>query len=137
MKIPAWLYLVAGVVVLGVLFRLFKPQPEPPPAPAPAAAAAPAAAPAAPAPKVFALVVREGKLVSGPSVIAVSEGDEVRIRITADRADEVHVHGYDLHAHLTPGAQAELAFKATRTGRFEFELHKANLELGALEVRPR
>lgn len=139
------LFLAIGAALLGALFVAFKPKPEAPaavapaaaPSAAPAAAAPVAAAPVAPAPKVFELTVKGGKLASGPEALAVREGDEVILRITSDRADQLHLHGYDLELSLKAGEAAELRFTAARSGRFEYELHKAHADLGALEVQPK
>ncbi len=156
-------YLLGVLAVLGGLFLFFKPQSASPPAsvsassstartplapvtpepaastPSQAVAVAPqqAVAPAPPAPEIFDLVIRQGRLVSGPTVIKVRQGDEVILHLTSDAADELHLHGYDLHAKTRPGETVALQFSATRTGRFGYELHHANAELGALEVYPR
>lgn len=155
------LFLVAGVALLAGLFFFFKPKPEAepvtPPAPesataaAPVAAAAPeAAAAAAAAPvvattpaaaavrqRVFELVVKDGKLISGPEVLTAREGDQILIRVTSDRNDRLHLHGYDFEMQVKANETTDLAFKATRSGRFEYELHKAHVDLGALEVQPK
>ena len=140
MNIRAVLFLGAGVLLLVGLFAWFRPPAEGP-APSAPPAASPAPAPAAPVlplqPRAFELVVRGGKLAAGPDVLKVAQGDEVELRVTADRADELHLHGYDLTLKLQPGVPAELRFTATRTGRFEYELHHAHGDLGALEVHPR
>jgi hypothetical protein len=60
----------------------------------------------------------------------------VTLNIRSDRRDELHLHGYDLHAQLVPGQIESLQFTADRTGRFGIELHRAHSELGALEVYP-
>jgi hypothetical protein len=86
---------------------------------------------------VFELVVRAGKLASGPSVLRVHEGERVNLLVKSDSSDEVHLHGYDLHARLAPGATANLEFTANHTGRFGLELHNVHSELAALEVYPR
>ena len=156
-------YLVTLIAALGVLFLLFKPSPSTAPAtalnPASTASTASPNAPAVPgestpsvavgapataqaeaqasAVKTFALTVRSGRLVSGSSVIQVREGDRVRIELTTDTADELHVHGYDLHLNTRRGETVSLDFVAKRTGRFGLELHHSKLELGALEVYPR
>lgn len=87
--------------------------------------------------KTYELVVENGQLVSGPAMIRVYEGDEVIFVVSSDRSDELHLHGYDLHAHLHPGKPSTISFLADHTGRFEFELHEANRVLGTLEVLPR
>ena len=70
-------------------------------------------------------------------MIQVHEGERVQLQINSDRRDELHLHGYDLHARLAPGTTASVQFTADRSGRFPVELHKAHTELGALEVYPR
>ncbi len=142
----ALLFLGLAIAVLVGLFYGLREQPEAvPPAAVPAQVAAaevPAAAEqpatAEPAkPKSFELVVSKGKLVSGPAVIQVREGDDVQLLITSDQADELHMHGYDLHLSLKPNVPATLSFKAEHSGRFDYELHHAHAELGTLEVQPR
>jgi len=86
---------------------------------------------------VFDLTIKGGKLRSGPEVLQVHQGERVTLNIRSDSRDELHLHGYDLHAQLGPGETASLQFIADRTGRFGMELHKAHSELGALEVYPR
>ena len=153
------IYLVALLALLGGLFVFFKPERPSEPASstagtrAPGSEAAPvAAAPAAkvsaaasattpasspPPPQVFELLIRRGRLVSGPSVIKVHKDDEVIIRLTSDASDDVHLHGYDLHVPTRAGETTTLQFVAKQTGRFGYELHNAKAELGALEVYPR
>lgn len=139
-----WIFLTAGLVVLAALFMLFKPD-APPAGPASATAAeeqgaqhtAPGVGNTPSGPHLFELVVKQGRLVSGPAVIQVKQGDEVRLVFLVDQADEIHLHGYDLSLSLLPGAPAELSFTADRAGRFEYELHKSHADLGVLEVHPR
>jgi outer membrane receptor protein involved in Fe transport len=66
--------------------------------------------------------------------VPVAVGEQVTLVITSDAADEVHVHGYDLTADLTPGTPAELTFAATIPGVFEVELHEAGTVLLSLQV---
>ncbi|HUP91086.1 MAG TPA: hypothetical protein VM074_02480 [Solimonas sp.] len=133
------LFLLVGAVVLYGLFVVLRP-PLPVPAPAPVAAPAASATVAAPPPPPPArteLVIRNGALASGPALIQVHEGDAVQLSVTSDHDDELHLHGYDLELALKAGVPGELSFTADRSGRFEYELHHAHLELGALEVQPR
>jgi hypothetical protein len=76
-----------------------------------------------------------GGQVSGDSGrVPVPVGTPVTLAITSDVADEVHVHGYDLEAELTPGTPAQLTFEATIPGVFEVELHEAGTVLLSLQV---
>lgn len=129
-----------GLLLLAGLFWWMKPAPPPVVAPAPTAALATSApqpaVPAAPAAQLFELVVKNKQLVSGPAVISVPQGTPVTLRITVDHHDELHLHGYDLTLKLPTATPAELSFVADRSGRFEYELHHAHVDLGALEVQP-
>ena len=85
----------------------------------------------------FDFVVKHRERAAGPVAMKVREGEDVEIKVTSDVADEVHIHGYDLHTAVNAGQPAVLYFKATHSGRFEVELHKSNVTLGALEIQPR
>jgi heme/copper-type cytochrome/quinol oxidase subunit 2 len=71
-----------------------------------------------------------------PKSYRVSEGNKVSLTITSDKADEVHMHGYDIVRQLTAGQQTTVEFIADKTGRFEFELHDSSTTLGYIEVYP-
>jgi hypothetical protein len=86
--------------------------------------------------EVFEIDIKNGRVVSGSALLQVHEGDEITLKIVSDQSDEVHLHGYDLHAQLVPGQTTTLAFTATRTGRFGLEMHRSHAELGTLEVYP-
>ena len=79
--------------------------------------------------------VEEGR-VEGPARITVAQGDRVAIEVKADVADEVHVHGYDVFADLSPDEEVLVEFRATIPGIFEIELEDAGLLLAQLEVTP-
>ena len=142
-------FVAVSLAVLIALWIFFKPQHTDQPAQdgakavAPLAMDVPTAAPgqAAQSPSVredvFELTIQGGRLTSGPALLQAHQGERVTLNIRSDRGDELHLHGYDLHAELGPGQTASLQFTADRTGRFGIELHKAHTELGALEVYPR
>ena len=128
---PALLILlIAAAATAAALYGWLKPSAQ---APAPSV---PAAVPAPAAIAVIELVVRNSRLAAGPPVVSVRLGDTVTLRITSDRADDLHLHGYDRHLHLLANEPAELTVKAIHSGRFEYELHHANRTLGTLEVQP-
>lgn len=72
--------------------------------------------------------------VDGGGRVSVPLGEEVMIRVTADSSDEVHVHGYDLLAEVSPGAPGEVTFIADIPGIFEVELESSHLRLVTLVV---
>ena len=66
----------------------------------------------------------------------VKQNRQFVIVVSADVSDEVHLHGYDLTADVSPGQAATIRFAATAPGRFELELEDRGLEIAELEVRP-
>jgi hypothetical protein len=72
--------------------------------------------------------------VTGGGRIDVALGTEVTVRVVSDSADEVHVHGYDLLAELTPGVPAEITFVAELPGVWEVELENAGLPLAEMAI---
>jgi hypothetical protein len=75
-----------------------------------------------------------GGKVTGGGRHKVPVGTPVRFVVTADVTDEVHLHGYDLKANVTPTAPATLDVVAKVPGIFEIELEKKGLQLAQLEV---
>ena len=135
MKLNNIVFIVLGIVLLGGLFFFFKPQEK---QKASESANSQTASPTpAKTTKTFELVVKDGKLASGSSVLKAQQNDNVVIKITNDEDEELHLHGYDKSVDLEKGKQASLSFKATLTGRFPFELEKSKTELGVLEVQPK
>jgi hypothetical protein len=76
-----------------------------------------------------------GQVAGGAQRISVRLGEKVRLRVTSDVADEVHVHTYDLRAAVAPGQPAEIDVVASIPGRHEVELEKKRRQLLVLEVR--
>lgn len=128
------IFAFTAVLVLAGLWLVFRPAPLPPPMPAKEAPVAPVPAVTE---KTFELRVRDGKLVSGAASLQVRQGDRVTLRIDSNVNDELHVHGYDLKMRIKAGEPATLQFAASRSGRFELELHRKHAQVGALEVYPR
>lgn len=138
-------FILAGIAVSGALWLELRPQHDQTIVTLAAVAAVPASGTPStnreqpelsPRREIFEINIRNGKAVSGSTLLQVYEGDEITLKIVSDRSDELHLHGYDLHADLVPGETTTLAFTATRTGRFGMEMHRSHADLGALEVYP-
>ncbi|MBM0277209.1 hypothetical protein [Micromonospora tarensis] len=67
--------------------------------------------------------------------VTVGKGELVRITVTSDVSDELHVHGYDLGARLPAGIPGTVEFRTDQTGLFEVETHESELVLFQLVVR--
>ena len=77
----------------------------------------------------------QGGTVTGNTRQQVSRGEAVRLVVTSDVADEVHVHGYDEKAAVPANGTVELSFTADIPGVFEVELEQRGRRLLTLEVR--
>jgi hypothetical protein len=66
-----------------------------------------------------------GEVEGGPKTITVEKGDRVRIVVSADAPDDIHLHGYDIEKKAGPGKPARFDFKAKLEGQFEMESHVA------------
>src|SRR3954470_6870058 len=82
------------------------------------------------------VVVRNGKPVGGVKKINVNKGDRVRFTVNSDVADEIHVHGYDLHEDVQKGGTASFSFPAKIDGVFVVELENRGEQIASLEVEP-
>jgi len=84
--------------------------------------------------RTIAVSVRDGKVDPPPDRIPVSRGETVRLVVTSDVDDELHVHGYDLEKVLPAGQPATLEFMADQPGLFEVETHETEKVLCQLQV---
>jgi FtsP/CotA-like multicopper oxidase with cupredoxin domain len=81
--------------------------------------------PPPPEPELTRIQIREGSVVGGAQDIEVEPGDTVRIVVTSDAPDEIHLHGYDITRTAAPGQPARFRFQAEAEGAFEIESHAA------------
>jgi hypothetical protein len=72
-----------------------------------------------------------------PSLLTAYHGDTLVITVVADRAEEIHLHGYDRRFHPAPGKPATITFVADDDGTFEYEIENTSTHLGDLQVEPR
>ena len=94
-----------------------------------------APADAADLPREVKVTITGGKVSPPPSHVDVTKGTVVRIIVTSDVDDELHVHGYDEEVELPAGKPSSVEFRASRTGSFEVETHESGLQLFQLLVR--
>ena len=92
---------------------------------------------ASPTPDVVEIEVEvEDGRIQGRDEYTVSAGERVRLEVTADVTDHIHVHGYDLLADVSPDRPAVIAFRADAPGVYEVELEEAGELLFHLRVEP-
>lgn len=84
--------------------------------------------------QVVGLTVARGQVTGDTGRVEVPLGTTVRLTVTSDVADEVHVHGFEATMRVSPGQASQLEFLADRPGVFEVELHHARRVLTRLQV---
>jgi hypothetical protein len=85
--------------------------------------------------QVVRVVVRGGRVVGDAQRVRVRLGSVVRLLVTSDVADEVHLHTYDETVDVAAGATATLTFTASIPGVIEVELEGAGLTLARLQIQ--
>ena len=81
------------------------------------------------------VAVKDGKVTPATHREPVAKGDTVKLVVTTDTADEVHVHGVDIEKETAPGKPVTITFVAKDAGIYEVETHESGLQLLQLEVR--
>jgi hypothetical protein len=79
----------------------------------------------APEPEIARIRIRGGAVADGAARVQATKGETVRMVVSADAPDEIHLHGYDITRNAAPGRPARFRFKATIEGVFEIESHVA------------
>jgi hypothetical protein len=92
--------------------------------------------------KVFDLKIERGRVAQNLRRLRVTQGDDVRLRVTSDTPTVLHLHGYDIEKKVVPGEVTEFQFKARAAGRFSLSIHGHGSShhhdpLLVLEVHPR
>jgi hypothetical protein len=72
-----------------------------------------------------------------PAHPSAKQGDMVTMTITADKAEEIHLHGYDIPFQVpSAGVKVTHTFKADKTGDFDMEIEATGTPLGKFQVSP-
>jgi plastocyanin len=70
-----------------------------------------------------------------PSRHTVKAGTKVRLLLTTDKANVVHIHGVDIERNVKPATPLTLDFSIDQPGVYPIELHDPELLLTQLVVR--
>ena len=82
------------------------------------------------------VTVVNGKPDGGVKTITYNKGDTVDLTVKSDTADEIHIHGYDLHKDVPKGGSVRFTFPASIDGKFVIELENASEQIASLQVEP-
>jgi FtsP/CotA-like multicopper oxidase with cupredoxin domain len=72
-----------------------------------------------------------------PGTWTAKQGDTLTVNVTADKKEEIHLHGYDIPFEVeSDGGKATHTFKADKSGSFDIEIEDTSTPLGQLVVSP-
>jgi plastocyanin len=91
--------------------------------------------PASPAVREIEVQIVDGAVRTEGDTVEVAPGEAIRIVVTSDVDDELHVHGIDQTAVLVTGEPTTLELVFDESGVFEVETHDGGLLLFQLLVR--
>jgi hypothetical protein len=84
--------------------------------------------------QVVEVSLKGGKATPNGDRLTVAKGTILRLGITSDHDDEVHVHGYDIEIPVKAGAKVTKEITLDQVGRFEIESHEPALTIVQLVV---
>ena len=87
-------------------------------------------------PEATRIRVEAGQPAGGVEEITVKTGDTVRLTVTSDAPQEIHLHGYDIIENAGPDSPARFRFEADIEGVFEVEVEGAHTQIAELRVEP-
>ena len=89
-----------------------------------------------PAPQHRTFEIRVTGSQMTPDRLQANQGDTLTLAIQADKTEDIHLHGYDMH-FFAGSSPATLTFTAKLTGSFVLEIEATSTPLGYLQVQPR
>jgi alpha-D-ribose 1-methylphosphonate 5-phosphate C-P lyase len=80
--------------------------------------------------------VVNAKPQGGVQKLTFKKGGTVKFHVVSDTADEIHVHGYDVHKDVAKSGTITFDFPAKIDGRFVVELEGSSTQIAELDVTP-
>jgi hypothetical protein len=72
----------------------------------------------------------------GVQSLDVKKGGTIHLVVQSDTADEIHIHGYDIHKDVPRNGSATFDFPAKIDGVFVIELENHKQQIASLKVEP-
>jgi hypothetical protein len=90
------------------------------------------------APKKLDATVKVVKAMpaGGVQSLDVKKGGTIHLVIQSDTADEIHIHGYDIHKDVPRNGSVTFDFAAKIDGVFVIELENHKQQIASLKVEP-
>jgi hypothetical protein len=85
---------------------------------------------AAPVVREFDIGILQRRVEGGASTLRVKRGETVWLRLRSDEAVQLHLHGYDMQANVSPASPGTMRFQARVAGRFPITAHEFGAAAG-------
>jgi exo-beta-1,3-glucanase (GH17 family) len=85
--------------------------------------------------KVYPVRITGKTVTPAPSNVDLPLGHTLRLVVTSDHNDQIHVHGVDIEKDLKAGQPLTIEIKPTQSGVYEVETHHPPLTLMHIVVR--
>ncbi|TMK40596.1 MAG: hypothetical protein E6G56_06780 [Actinobacteria bacterium] len=83
------------------------------------------------------LTVVNSQPQGGVKTIRYTQGQTADITVKSTTAEEIHIHGYDLHQGVPANGTVHFRFTANTQGTFIIELEKDSRQIAFLQVFPK
>ncbi|HQZ00569.1 MAG TPA: hypothetical protein PKV13_11715 [Propionicimonas sp.] len=90
---------------------------------------------APPSPMQVKITLADGKADPIAETVELVKGQHLVLTVTSDRADQIHVHGFDIEFDVSPGETVTKDIVVDKVGRFEVESHEPVFTLLELQVQ--
>lgn len=87
-------------------------------------------------PEIPVIEIKDGQPVGGVRELDYEAGDQIRLVIESDIAEELHLHGYDVSKEIEAGGKATFDLPADIEGVFGLELENSGVPIAELTVNP-
>ncbi|MCW2799502.1 MAG: hypothetical protein JWQ70_974 [Aeromicrobium sp.] len=83
------------------------------------------------------IVIKDGKVTPQGERVNVKVGETIKLHVTSDADEEVHVHSEPEHEYeLSPGDDKTYSFSIKVPGQVAVEAHHLDVTIAQLVVRP-
>lgn len=86
--------------------------------------------------RIPTIVVHDDKPVNGIERLEYEAGETIRFKVESDKAEEVHLHGYDVMKDVPAGGSVTFVVPAEIEGIFEAEMEGAGVQIAEIRVNP-
>ena len=85
--------------------------------------------------RTLSVTVRGKQVTPAPATVDLEVGETLTLTVTADRANVLHIHGFDIEKDLVAGRPLTVTLTGRQPGTYDVETHDPELRLLKIAVR--